>query len=57
MSAESSGLAAVIHANGYRRELRFPTATPVKTIRAAADELRAQLRKLATPTFRGHIFS
>lgn len=43
---DGSGLAAVVHANGYRRELRFPATTPLRTVRAAADELRAQLRKL-----------
>ena len=43
---DGSGLAAVVHANGYRRELRFPATTPLRTARAAADELRAQLRKL-----------
>ena len=45
---DGSGLAAVVHANGYRRELRFPATTPLRTVRAAADELRAQLRKLPT---------
>ena len=45
---DGSGLAAVVHANGYRRELRFPATTPIRTVRAAADELRAQLRKLPT---------
>ena len=45
---DGSGLAAVVHANGYRREIRFPATTPLRTVRAAADELRAQLRKLPT---------
>ncbi len=43
---DGSDLAAVVHANGYRRELRFPATTPLRTVRTAADELRAQLRKL-----------
>ena len=47
---DGSGLACVVNANGYRRELRFPPATPLKAVRAAGDELRAQLRKLPHDT-------
>ena len=43
---DKSGIATVIKANGHRRELRFPPNTPLRTIRAAADETRTQLRKL-----------
>ena len=43
---DGSGIAAIVTANGHRRELRFPAKTPLRTIRAAADETRTQLRKL-----------
>ena len=32
--------------NGVQREIRFPPGTPLKTIRARCDELRASLRTL-----------
>ena len=32
--------------NGVQREIRFPSGTPLKTIRARRDELRASLRTL-----------
>ena len=38
------GLAATVKVNGVQREIRFPTGTPLKTIRAKRDELRASLR-------------
>ena len=38
------GLAATVKVNGIQRELRFPAGTPLKTIRARRDELRASLR-------------
>ena len=40
------GLAATVKVNGIQRELRFPPGTPLKTIRAQRDELRASLRTL-----------
>ena len=40
------GLAATVKVNGIQRELRFPPNTPLKTIRARRDELRASLRTL-----------
>ena len=40
------GLAATVKVNGIQRELRFPPGTPLKTIRARRDELRASLRTL-----------
>ena len=40
------GLAATVTVNGVQRELRFPPGTPLKTIRARRDELRASLRTL-----------
>ena len=40
------GLAATVKVNGVQRELRFPPGTPLKTIRARRDELRASLRTL-----------
>ena len=40
------GLAATVKVNGIQRELRFPAGTPLKTIRARRDELRASLRTL-----------
>ncbi len=40
------GLAATVKVNGIQRELRFPPGTPLKTIRAKRDELRASLRTL-----------
>ncbi len=38
------GLAATVKVNGIQREIRFPAGTPLKTIRAKRDELRASLR-------------
>ncbi len=38
------GLAATVKVNGVQREIRFPAGTPLKTIRAKRDELRASLR-------------
>lgn len=38
------GLAATVKVNGLQREIRFPLGTPLKTIRAQRDELRASLR-------------
>ena len=40
------GLAATVKVNGIQREIRFPPGTPLKTIRAQRDELRASLRTL-----------
>ena len=40
------GLAATVKVNGLQREIRFPPGTPLKTIRARRDELRASLRTL-----------
>ncbi len=40
------GLAATVKVNGIQREARFPPGTPLKTIRARRDELRASLRTL-----------
>ena len=40
------GLAATVKVNGIQREIRFPLGTPLKTIRAHRDELRASLRTL-----------
>ncbi len=40
------GLAATVKVNGIQREVRFPPGTPLKTIRARRDELRASLRTL-----------
>ena len=40
------GLAATVKVNGVQRELRFPPGTPLKTIRARRDALRASLRTL-----------
>ena len=37
---------ATVKVNGVQRELRFPAGTPLKTIRARRDELRASLRTL-----------
>ena len=48
-------MAAVVHANSHRRELRFPPNTPLRTIRAAIDETRSQLRKL--PNAERHTFA
>ena len=38
------GFAATVKVNGVQREIRFPPGTPMKTIRARRDELRASLR-------------
>ena len=40
------GLAATVKVNGVQREVRFPPDTPLRTIRAKRDELRAGLRTL-----------
>ena len=40
------GLAATVKVNGVQREIRFPPGTPLKTIRARRDVLRASLRTL-----------
>ncbi len=40
------GLAATVKVNGVQREVCFPPGTPLKTIRAKRDELRASLRTL-----------
>ena len=40
------GLAATVKVNGIQREVRFPAGTPLKTIRARRDDLRASLRTL-----------
>ena len=40
------GLAATVKVGGVQREVRFPPGTPLKTIRAKRDELRASLRTL-----------
>ncbi len=40
------GLAATVKVNGIQREVRFPPGTPLKSIRAQRDELRASLRTL-----------
>ena len=40
------GLAATVKVNGVQREVRFPHGTPLRTIRAKRDELRASLRTL-----------
>ena len=40
------GFAATVKVGGVQRELRFPKSTPLKTIRARRDELRAKLRTL-----------
>ena len=39
-------LAATVKVNGVQREIRFPPGTPLKSIRARRDELRASLRTL-----------
>ena len=40
------GLAATVKVHGVQREIRFPRGTPLKTIRARRDQLRASLRTL-----------
>ena len=40
------GLAATVKVNGIQREIRFEPGTPLKTIRAQRDEMRASLRTL-----------
>ena len=40
------GLAATVKVHGVQREIRFPPGTPLKTIRARRDQLRASLRTL-----------
>ena len=39
------GFAATVKVGGVQRELRFPKSTPLKTIRARRDELRAKLHQ------------
>ncbi len=39
------GLCATVKVNGVQREIRFEPGTPLKTIRARRDELRASLRR------------
>lgn len=39
------GLAATVKVHGVQRELRFPTGTSLKTIRAKREQLRASLRR------------
>ena len=46
------GFAATVKVRGVQRELRFPKGTPLRTIQARRDELRAKLRKL--PRLGGH---
>ena len=43
---DSHGLAATVKVNGVQREIRFPPGTPLKTIRAWRDQMRASLRTL-----------
>ena len=40
------GLSATVKVNGVQREIRFDPGTPLKTIRAKRDEMRASLRTL-----------
>ena len=40
------GLSATVKVNGIQREMRFDPGTPLKTIRARRDEMRASLRTL-----------
>ena len=40
------GYAATVKVAGIQREIRFPRGTPLKTIRARRDELRAKMRTL-----------
>ncbi len=40
------GLSATVKVNGIQREIRFDPGTPLKTIRAKRDEMRASLRTL-----------
>lgn len=40
------GLATTVKVNGVQREIRFDPGTPLKTIRAKRDEMRASLRTL-----------
>ena len=40
------GLSATVKVNGVQREIRFEPGTPLKTIRAKRDEMRASLRTL-----------
>jgi len=50
---DGSGLAAVVCVGTRRRELRFPPDTPLLEIRAAVDQVRAQLRATAPTRSRG----
>ncbi len=50
---DGSGLAAVVSVGTRRKELRFPPDTPILEIRAAADQLRGQLRATAPRRSRG----
>ena len=43
------GLSATVKVNGIQREIRFEPGTPLKTIRAKRDELRASLRQQRRP--------
>ena len=44
--SDRHGLAATVKVNGVQREVRFPPDTPLRTIRAKRDELRASLRTI-----------
>ena len=50
---DGSGLAAVVSVGTRRKELRFPPDTPLLEIRAAVDQMRAQLRATAPKRSRG----
>ena len=51
------GLAATVKVYGVQREIRFPPSTPLKTIRARRDQLRACLpAKLASTCSRALFF-
>ena len=49
------GLSTTVKVNGIQREIRFDPGTPIKTIRAKRDELRASLRTL--PRRERHTFA
>ena len=49
------GLATTVKVNGIQREIRFEPGTPLKTIRARRDQLRASLRQ--QPRRRGGSFA
>ena len=46
MYKDRHGLAATVKVNGVQHAIRFPPGTPLKTIRARRDEVRASLRTL-----------